>query len=132
MKGKIGVLVSISTVVIALGFLVYTGLSDNMVYYYIVDEFIQKAPVLDGETIKINGIVADNSIQKSGMDYSFLIHGRSKDHVKIQYHGVVPDTFRDGAEVVVEGTYDAKDQVFQCTNVLAKCPTKYDAAAKKS
>ncbi len=41
----------------------------------------------------------------------------------------VPDLFKDGAEVVVEGRMTAAGGSFQATNVLAKCPSKFEAAA---
>jgi cytochrome c-type biogenesis protein CcmE len=126
MKGKTALFVSLLVVVVALGFLVYTGLSSNMVYYYHVDEFLPKAASLQGETIKVNGKVQEGSIRKDHMDYSFVIHGAVQNIVQVNYHGVVPDTFKDGSDVVVEGTYDAGAKTFHATTLLAKCPTKYD------
>ena len=43
----------------------------------------------------------------------------------MRYLGIdVPDLFRDGAEVVVEGR--ASQQAFEAQRVLAKCPSKYE------
>jgi cytochrome c-type biogenesis protein CcmE len=39
----------------------------------------------------------------------------------------VPDLFKDGAEVVVEGRMDASQQLFVADQVLAKCPSKFQA-----
>jgi len=136
MKGKFALFISISIVLIALGFLVYTGLTDNMVYYYHVDEFTAKAPSLNGETVKVNGKVVEGSIQRNHNDYGFVIHGSQANRVNVSYHGVVPDTFKDGCDVVVEGKYDSNTRVFHATTHLAKCPTKYEpqqqASTKKS
>ena len=126
MNGKLALALSISVVVAALGFLIYTGLSDNMVYYYHVDEFLGKAASLRGENIKVNGKVLDGSIQKQQMDYQFVIHGAINNTIDVSYHGVVPDTFKAGSDVVVEGTYDPDTRVFHATTLLAKCPTKYE------
>jgi cytochrome c-type biogenesis protein CcmE len=127
MKGKTALFVSLAVVVIALGFLVYTGLSNNMVYYYHVDEFLPKAASLQGEIIKVNGKVQDGSIRKDHMNYDFVIHGAVQNIVAVDYHGVVPDTFKDGSDVVVEGTYDPGAKKFHATTLLAKCPTKYES-----
>lgn len=127
MKGKTALFVSLGVVVVALGFLVYTGLSDNMVYYYHVDEFLPKAASLQGEIIKVNGKVQDGSIRKDHMNYDFVIHGAVQNIVEVDYHGVVPDTFKDGSDVVVEGTYDPGAKKFHATTLLAKCPTKYES-----
>ena len=44
-----------------------------------------------------------------------------------RYHGIVPDTFVDNADVVVEGRL-AGDGTFEAHTLLAKCPSKYEAA----
>ena len=126
MKGKTALIVSIAIVVAALSFLVYTGLSENMVYYFHVDEFLAKAGSLKGETVKVNGKVVEGSIQKQQMDYHFVIHGSPTNRINVMYHGVVPDTFKDNSDVVVEGIYDPSGNEFRATTLMAKCPTKYE------
>ncbi len=126
MNGKTALIVSLLVVVGALGFLIYTGLTGNMVYYYHVDEFLPKATALNGEVIKINGKVKAGSILKQNMDYRFVIHGAPVNTVNVDYHGVVPDTFKDGSDVVVEGIYHPDTKRFHATTLLAKCPTKYE------
>jgi cytochrome c-type biogenesis protein CcmE len=127
MRGKRALIISLSLIVAALSFLLYTGLNSNMVYYYHVDEFLPKAASLNGETVKVNGKVLEGTIKKQQMDYQFTIHG-AKDHlVNVSYHGVVPDTFKDGSDVVVEGVYNPDVKVFHATTLLAKCPTKYES-----
>ena len=132
MNGKTALLLSIAVVVSSLGFLVYTGLNSNMVYYYHVDEFLPKASSLNGEIIKVNGKVIEGTIQKAQLDYSFGIHGHTPANtVNVEYHGVVPDTFKDGSDVVVEGKYDSERRIFHATTLLAKCPTKYEPQEQK-
>ena len=44
------------------------------------------------------------------------------------YEGLVPDTFKSGAEVVVKGTLTADNQVAIVPDgIMAKCPSKYNA-----
>ena len=81
--------------------------------------------------IRINGKVADGSIvrQKSGLDVRFdVTDGQSV--LPVEFHGVVPDTVVDGADVVVEGGL-RQDGTFVASSLLAKCPSKYEAAAKR-
>lgn len=133
MNGKIALIVSIGIVVCSLGFLVYTGLNANMVYYFHVDEFLTKAPALQGETVKVNGKVVKGTIAKSQMDYHFTICGFQRENLlNVEYHGVVPDTFKDGSDVVVEGKLDPQTRVFRASTLLAKCPTKYEPQQQKS
>ena len=48
--------------------------------------------------------------------------------LRVRYigHTVLPDTFKDEALVVIEGEYDAADQIFAAEIVFAKCPSKYE------
>jgi cytochrome c-type biogenesis protein CcmE len=42
----------------------------------------------------------------------------------VVYRGAVPDTFKVGNGVIVEGTYTA-DGIFEATAILARCASKY-------
>ena len=46
---------------------------------------------------------------------------------KVDYRGLIPDTFSDSVDVVVEGRLGA-DGVFHATTLLAKCASRYEAA----
>jgi cytochrome c-type biogenesis protein CcmE len=60
------------------------------------------------------------------LDYIFKIQSNGK-IVNARYTGVVPDTFKDGSEVVIKGTL-AQDGFHVAPNgVMAKCPSKYEA-----
>lgn len=126
MNGKTALIASIVVVVAAMGVLIFSGLSDNMVYYYHVDEFLSKASSLGGETVKVNGKVQLGSIRKQQTQYDFVIHGEEQNTVRVTYNGIVPDTFKDGSDVVVEGRYDPDSRTFHASTLLAKCPTKYE------
>ena len=43
------------------------------------------------------------------------------------YTGVVPDTFKNDAEVVLKGTLSAEGFSVAPNGVMAKCPSKYEA-----
>jgi len=59
------------------------------------------------------------------LDYRFKL--RNGDHaVLASYTGIVPDTFKDGAEIVLTGQLGP--QGFHATDMTAKCPSKYEAA----
>jgi cytochrome c-type biogenesis protein CcmE len=44
----------------------------------------------------------------------------------VVYHGLAPDTFTDGVDVVVEGRLQP-DGTFRATTLLAKCASRYEA-----
>jgi cytochrome c-type biogenesis protein CcmE len=48
-------------------------------------------------------------------------------HVAVVYHGSVPDPYKVGREVVVEGTYANGRFVAKDDSLSTKCPSKYTA-----
>jgi cytochrome c-type biogenesis protein CcmE len=118
-------------VVAAMVFLVSVGMNreGGMAFYMTVSEF-KGAPETKG--VRVNGKVADGSIQRlpSGQDVTFVMtDGQAS--LPVAYHGIIPDTFVEGADVVVEGGIDPASGTFQASNLLAKCPSKYEAAAEE-
>jgi cytochrome c-type biogenesis protein CcmE len=131
-KKKLRLVLIGAGILACVGFLLAVTLNSKsgLVYYYTVSEFRK----LDGPRnggIRINGKVADGSIvrQKSGMDVRFEVTD-GQEVLPVEYHGIIPDTFVDGADVVVEGGL-RQDGTFEASNLLAKCPSKYEAAAKR-
>jgi cytochrome c-type biogenesis protein CcmE len=97
-------------------------------YYVTVDEFLEKgAP---GGHFRVNGKVRPGSIERleEGRRVLFtVVDPASQATLPVDFSGIIPDTFVDDADVVVEGKRRA-DGVFQATTLLAKCPSKYEAA----
>ena len=48
-----------------------------------------------------------------------------KDTLNVRHKGVAPDTFAEAVSVVVEGKYE--DGIFNATQIMTKCPSKYEA-----
>ena len=51
--------------------------------------------------------------------------------IPVVYAGTVPDIFREGIQVVVEGKMGS-DGTFEAETLLAKCPSKYQEAGQLS
>ncbi len=56
------------------------------------------------------------------------IDGKSADRVKVVYTGSVPDQFRVGRHVVVDGALRNGVFVAEAGSMVTKCPSKYQAA----
>ena len=113
----------------SMAFLLYAAISQEgggLSYYVTVDEFLSEPP--EGNNFRVKGKVKDGTIERmpSGMDVAFVMTEGGRD-LTVSYHGIIPDTFVDGAEVVVEGDLGT-DGRFVADNMLAKCPSKYEAA----
>jgi cytochrome c-type biogenesis protein CcmE len=108
----------------AVGYLVSSNLSESLVYYYTVEEFQarQDGPQLHG--IRVSGKATD--IEVRGERCRFRLLGEEQS-LAVIYQGLLPDTFKEGAEVVAEGRWDPAQEHFDATTILAKCPSKYEA-----
>lgn len=79
-------------------------------------------------TIRVAGNVQNGSIVRN--DKTQIVRFTIVDSTQtmaVVYGGVVPDIFRSGVQVVVEGKLDSQG-VFQAKNLLAKCPSKFQSA----
>lgn len=121
------VIVAALVVVAAIGYLVYNGFQSTTVYYLTVAEL--KAKSADVGSVRVAGIVAENSVQRTDSDST--IHFTISDSgasMPVVYKGLVPDIFGPGIQVVVEGHYNNATGVFEASTLLAKCPSKFTAA----
>jgi cytochrome c-type biogenesis protein CcmE len=106
--------------------LLATTLRDSMQYYKYVDEVADVRHDWQGKTLQVHGYVKGTIFQKrDSLDYRFDLQRNGK-VITAYYSGVVPDTFKEDAEVVLTGQF--KDSEFHATNMTAKCPSKYEEA----
>ena len=100
-----------------LGYLVFSGLSENTVYFLNVSE--ARAATADKlQAARLFGTVAPDNLLKN-VD------------LPVVYKGAVPDTFKAGAEVIVEGGLQP-DGRFMARTLMTKCPSKYQKENRKS
>lgn len=140
-------LVGTSVIFALLGWYGYTNLesASTFQYYKNLDELLSTVAAsseLDGKPLRVHGYVAAESIERNleAMQVRFRVQnapphrdGATGDTLDVIYASLeTPDLFRDGAEVVVEGRLLAMDgsTVFAADNVLAKCPSKFEANAE--
>ena len=102
--------------------LVLTAISDSLVYFYSPTDIVsQRIP--EGRRMRIGGLVKEGSVKKDGKLVSFMITDITNT-VPVSYSGILPDLFREGQGVVVEGRIE-KDKQFHASEVLAKHDEKY-------
>ncbi len=109
-------------------YLVYANTQANAMYYVTVPE-LQHCRTCMTQSVRVAGYVQAASIQRDEQAQS--ISFRIEDHhqtLAVVYSGVVPDIFRAGVQVVVEGRYSGRGP-FQAQTLLAKCPSKFQSAS---
>jgi cytochrome c-type biogenesis protein CcmE len=106
---------------LALGLILY-ALRDQIVFFYSPTEIHEKS-VAAGTPVRLGGLVKAGTWKRSGDQNDFVVTDGTTD-MTAHYTGILPDLFREGQGVVIEGAV-ATDGSFAATNVLAKHDEKY-------
>jgi cytochrome c-type biogenesis protein CcmE len=102
--------------------LMLIAFQETIVFFYTPSDLFQKT-ISPHHRIRIGGLVEANSLNQIGEKVRFRITDQKK-ALTITYMGILPDLFREGQGVVVEGhLLDSGN--FQALLVLAKHDEKY-------
>jgi cytochrome c-type biogenesis protein CcmE len=123
-------LVGVATVVT---YLIWTGVSETMVYYLTPVELLARVkadPTFHDVGIKVSGQVVKGTYSRvDGVVHTFTVHDLADPTAtfRAEYRSTLPATFTDEVEVVLEGRL-REDGVFEATTLLTKCGSRYEAA----
>lgn len=107
-------------------YLVIANTQANAVYYMTVSE-LKSCTICTTQSVRVAGVVQAGVVNDgTNQQMRFAIADGSQS-LQVVYSGVVPDIFRPGITVVVEGLY-AGHGPFQAQTLLAKCPSKFQSA----
>ena len=83
-----------------------------------------KAPI--GQRLRAGGMVMEGSVVRGAQDLgvTFVLTDHQGADFSVRYTGILPDLFREGQGIVVEGSLDAAG-VFQASRVLTKHDENY-------
>lgn len=118
-------------VAVALGYLGFTAFQGASMYYLTVDELLARNEAAYGERVRLMGKVEDGSVERSSETNTlrFAVTDENGASLPVVYSGVVPDAFKQGADVVVEGSLE-RAGTFEADSLLVKCPSKYEGASE--
>lgn len=109
----------------AIGGLCYSGFSDGGTYFLNVGEARSMQPEKLTKARLFGLVSRENLVKEAGELFFHLV---DKDYanevIPVRYKGLIPDTFKAGAEVIVEGSMDSLGQ-FMAKTLMTKCPSKY-------
>ena len=130
-KNIIKAIITIFVVAGAIAWLVTSSFEDSMIYYRTVEEALAERLEFEKTPVRINGLLVPDSItQKPGTDQFRFKLKKNKSVIDIEYAGILPDTMREGKELVVEGTLIPGKNALDATEILTKCPSKYEKEAE--
>lgn len=130
-----------TSIVLVLAFagLLWSTLRDGTDYFKNVDEVVADRAAWEGKRLQLHGYVVPGSVlrKKDSLEWKFKVQNdppRSSGAVdgtiiEATYTGIVPDTFKGEAEVVLKGRLTPQGFHTEPNGVMAKCPSKYEAQA---
>jgi len=120
-----------------IGWLAYSGYGAGKSYYVTIPELSGMGTKAYTSRLRVEGFVKPGSIVEDGPNVTFVLdqfeshtpNASSGRLLKVVYKGSEPppDTFKDDSEVVLTGRLTSEG--FMATDMTAKCPSKYEAAA---
>ncbi|MFQ6122000.1 MAG: cytochrome c maturation protein CcmE [Dehalococcoidales bacterium] len=112
-------------VFLTIAYLGYLGFQGSATYYYTVSELVQQGSSIYNEKVRVNGQVAPGSVEQEPESFALrFIITEGGQSLPVVYQGIVPDAFKVGNDVVVEGHLSSVG-IFQANAILVKCPSKY-------
>ncbi|HET7456144.1 MAG TPA: cytochrome c maturation protein CcmE [Gemmatimonadaceae bacterium] len=117
------------------GYLMASSIEQTATYYLTPGELAAKTatdPTFYETGVKVGARVVPGSIQRQpgGREVAFRVTDGARTY-PVVYRGLIPDTFTDSVDVVVEGRL-GRDGTFRATTLLAKCASRYENAPDKS
>lgn len=149
MKFMVGGLLIIAAVV----YLIVSSTTANAQYFLTVEELRAKEREVLGRDLRVSGAVIGDSIQYDSQTLTLkfdvahvpgdnkqieaegglaaVLHAAvtdaSRPRMNVVYSGVKPDLLRNEAQAIMTGRIDEQG-VFHASELLLKCPTKYEEA----
>ncbi|HEX7288230.1 MAG TPA: cytochrome c maturation protein CcmE [Candidatus Angelobacter sp.] len=116
---------AITVIVLALGYLAWTGVQETKSYYVTIKELHAMGDGAYTKHLRVAGFVQPGSIKQSGTHADFTLEEEGQT-LKVSYKGSEPppDTFKDHAQALAIGDL-GKDGVFHAKELQAKCASKY-------
>jgi cytochrome c-type biogenesis protein CcmE len=153
LAGRMKFVVGGVLIIAAIVYLIWTSATANAQYFMTVDEVNAKGASLGNSDIRVSGAIIGDTIkydsktlklefviantpgsQKEVDDQGGLaavLHAAvidpNRKHLSVVYTGVKPDLMRNEAQAIMTGKLGS-DGVFYASELLLKCPTKYEAA----
>lgn len=123
---KFRTIFAVACIVFGVGYLIFSAASAEGIVYKTIDEIRSEGS--SGRFYRLKGDAKEGSIIKHSRErrVEFVVIDEAGNEMIVTYQGVVPDTFNDRAEVVVSGHYRPASDLFEATELLAKCPSKYE------
>lgn len=111
-------------IVVFLGIMIYLFTQTNVTY----EENFTNIKT-SSKTIKATGAWVKEKnyeIDRERNLFSFYMEDYNGTEIKVVYKGAIPNNFESATSVVVTGKYNSENGYFMASDILTKCPSKYE------
>lgn len=128
MKAQRKFLIGSAIILVTLCLLAYVGFTQSKTYYHTISELSTLQGSALHQRMRVSGNVRAGSISHADGRIDFILEENGKE-LPVSYVGTdpLPDTFKDGAQALVEGRLESQDH-FVAEQVQSKCASKYQAS----
>ena len=125
---RVKLLVGAAIIAASIGYLVYGGMQDTLVYFVTPSELQARGVTAYGKSLRLGGLVQQGSWarQNGTLQHTFVLADEAAT-IRVMFRGIPPDLFGEGRGALVEGSYGA-DGLFHARTILAKHSEEYQAA----
>jgi len=119
---RLAIIAGLGAVLAIAATIIFVALRDQIVFFYSPSEIHEKA-IAAGTPIRLGGLVKEGTWKREGETSDFVVTD-GQTEMATHYVGLLPDLFREGQGVVIEGSV-TPEGTFAATNVLAKHDENY-------
>jgi cytochrome c-type biogenesis protein CcmE len=116
---------------LGVGYLMFTGLTANTKPFVNVSEALAM-PRAELRSARLFGTVKGEGLMRMedrpGVKFQLKDKDNAQKTLWVVFEGPVPDLFKPGAEVIVDGGLPEGEYAFKAKTLMTKCPSKYEKA----
>jgi cytochrome c-type biogenesis protein CcmE len=104
---------------------------ESMVYYKTVDELLGERAAFEDRPVRVNGLLVEGSVRgRPGTDRYRFDLAKNGARLAVEFSGILPDSMLPGRELVVQGVLQPGADLLLASEILTKCPSKYEEEAR--
>lgn len=109
--------------------MVLNNLSESIMFFMKPSEIKEKYQDLTGKVIRVGGVVMPGVKSKitSGIVHTQFYLTDCKSSIKVKYHGVLPNLFREKQGIIAKGKITNDGKTFEATELITKHDEYYSA-----
>lgn len=129
MNSRLKVSIVIFVILGAVALIATTSLSGSAVYYYTVEQYLDRREEIGDRFISLKGTVVPGTINYDPMALQLRFDLQKNGRVvTVVRNGLKPDVLNDDIEVVADGRMQSDGIIFQAKKLTVKCPSRYIGA----